>query len=485
MLNGESTPERKQEIIFLDTADDLGTIRAKLESSPADDVVLVVPRRAAVLRTPLEFRILARLANELSTDLTVVTADAGRRHLARQEGVRARRGYGSIERSGSTARSGLPLPRGIPDWLPLPSLASVIVLGLLVLLLGSLAFLAVPIMSVTVVPVSENIQRDLDLVVDPGQNTADPTRGLLPGKAMQYRFEITGSLPTSGQKAVGRDPARGEVVFSNGTANQIVLPARSVVVARNGARFLTDAEVRAAPFSFGIARVGVTAEQRGIAGNVDANQIVSLDPPLDRLTVTNQRPMVGGSDRPAKAVAAEDREKLREQLLQRAREQAIAEFRSLGGDAESVPSSTLQLKMDADVYQPPVEAEGEQLSGTMTISASALAWDNKGLNALVQQMLLSTFGPEYDLPMSQLRLQPPEVIEVQNQRLRLKVGAQALAVYTVDPESISERLRWKSSAEARSVLRDVPGLSGAPRIEISPNWVPRAYRVEVAVAIPK
>ena len=90
-MPGEGASARSQELIFLDPDDDLGTVRAKLESSPAEDVFLVVPRRAATLRTPLEYRILARLADELSTDVTVVSADAGRRQLAHQEGLRTRR----------------------------------------------------------------------------------------------------------------------------------------------------------------------------------------------------------------------------------------------------------------------------------------------------------------------------------------------------------------------------------------------------------
>src|SRR5204863_3291768 len=89
-------PTRSQEVIYLDPDDDLGTIRAKLESSAAEELYLAIPKRAASLRTPLEFRILARIAHELSTDVTIVSADGGRRHLARQEGLRARRGLGGV-----------------------------------------------------------------------------------------------------------------------------------------------------------------------------------------------------------------------------------------------------------------------------------------------------------------------------------------------------------------------------------------------------
>src|ERR1051326_3702939 len=118
---------RSQELIFLDPDDDLGTIRAKLESSPADEIFLVVPRRASTLRTSLEFRILSRLAHELSTDVTVVSADGGRRQPARQEGLRTRRGYAGVSHLAEAA--GAPagwLPQ-LPEWIPLPSLTTIVV----------------------------------------------------------------------------------------------------------------------------------------------------------------------------------------------------------------------------------------------------------------------------------------------------------------------------------------------------------------------
>src|SRR4029453_5748172 len=82
--------------IFLDLDDDLGTVRAKLESSAADEVYVVIPRRSPILRTPLEFRILARLTHQLSPETIIVSSDSNRRSLARQEGLRTRRSVRSL-----------------------------------------------------------------------------------------------------------------------------------------------------------------------------------------------------------------------------------------------------------------------------------------------------------------------------------------------------------------------------------------------------
>ena len=88
---------RSQELVFLDADDDLGTIRSKLESSSAEEIYLVIPRRSSVLRTPLEFRILARIANEMSSETILVTDDPSRRRLANQEGFRTRRGLRTLK----------------------------------------------------------------------------------------------------------------------------------------------------------------------------------------------------------------------------------------------------------------------------------------------------------------------------------------------------------------------------------------------------
>jgi hypothetical protein len=485
MFRKRQRPRLSQELIFLDPDDDLGTVRAKLESSPAEEIFLVVPRRASTLRTPLEYRILARMAHELSTDVTLVSADAGRRQLAKQEGLRTRRGYSGVRHLAEAAGAPRAWIPGVPDWMPLPSLTAVLLLALIAALLAGLLLVALPVMRVSVTPLSENIQRELEVTVDSALRSADPERGLLPGEAMQYRFEVAGSVPTSGQKDVGRDAARGEVVFTNNTPNPVVLPARSPIVARNGVRFLTDSEVRVNAFSFGLTRVSVTAEQKGTAGNIEPNQLATVDPPIERFTVANPRPMTGGTDRPVKAVAAADQVKLKEVLLQRAGEQALAEFASRGGAAKSVPRESLQLRVENESYQPAVDSEADQLAGNMSVAATAVVWENQAFNNLVQAMLLTRFGPQYDLPLNQLRMPPPEVVEARNQRLRLKVRADAVVVHNLTPDPIESELRGKSSREASSILQRLPGLTGSPRVEISPSWAPRAYRVEVSIASPK
>ena len=68
--------------------DDSATLHSRLERANDARLGLVLAPDARVLRRPLDFRILARLAAELGLDLTVATADVDRQRLAREFGLR-------------------------------------------------------------------------------------------------------------------------------------------------------------------------------------------------------------------------------------------------------------------------------------------------------------------------------------------------------------------------------------------------------------
>src|SRR5215210_3143213 len=164
---------RSQELVFLDADDDLGTIRSKLESSSAEEIYLVIPRRSSVLRTPLEFRIMARIANEMSSETVLVTEDPARRRLANQEGFRTRRGLRTLRHLmiGPDQR---PPRLVIPDWVPLPNVLSFLSFATVLLVAGGAVLVAYPLMRVTLVPQTHSMTRSVDITVDPDGKVADP-----------------------------------------------------------------------------------------------------------------------------------------------------------------------------------------------------------------------------------------------------------------------------------------------------------------------
>jgi hypothetical protein len=478
-------PSASQEVIFLDPDDDLGTVRAKLESTSADEVYLVIPRRASILRTPLEFRILARLAHDLSSETIIVTGDGGRRSLARQEGLRTKRSVRSLNHLSRPpgTRSWAP---ALPDWFPLPSLTGLLLLSVLAVVAGVFLFGVLPVMRVAVTAQTLSQQRELEILIDPTARQSEVSRGVLPGEVIQQRVEVAASSPSTGTRRVGRDRAKGEVSFISQNPQPVVLPRGTNVFANNGARFQTDVDLQVPAFSRGTARVGITAADPGAIANVDAGQITRVEAPnVQNVTARNDRPTTGGTDRDAQAVTAEDLAKLRDQLQARAREQALAEIYARAGSERSLVQQSVQLRVDGEAFEPGVDAESQQLNGRMALVATAVVFANADFNALVRQTFLAQAGPGFDLPVSQLGVGTPQVLNVQNQQVRIKTASEATMVRQINPDEIAEQLRGKSASEARALLARMDSLAGAPRIEVSPSWAPRAYRVEVAVAAPR
>lgn len=479
-------PARTQELIFLDSDDDLGTVRSKLESSPADEIFLVVPRKAMTLRTPLEYRILARMAHELSGEVIIVSPDAMRRQMARQEGLRIRRGYRGVRRLAEAAGAPRPWLPGIIDWLPLPSPTTIITFVGLALLLAAVALLTLPEMRVTVTPETRTVKQTVDIVVDPGARAPDVARAALPGEDFKGVVEVNASVPTSGQRNVGAERARGEIVFTNRSGTLAVVPKGNVVIAKNGVRFLTDQEVRIPPYTANQVRVAITAETPGVGGNLGASEIQAIEGGYDNLGLTNPRPTAGGTDRPARAVADEDVAKLKEELAKRAVEKAASDFRAKGGGAKSVPITSVKVQLETEKLDQAVGAQVDSLTGRATYLATATGWDNQALNELVQRVVLARNGGElWRLPLSQLRLPPPNVLGAQDQKISVRMEADATLIRALDPDVIQGQLRGKSYDEAVEALRSVQGLAGPARVEVTPVWAPRAYRVDVAVAAPK
>ncbi|MFN8523095.1 MAG: baseplate J/gp47 family protein [Chloroflexota bacterium] len=475
-----------QEVIFLDPDDDLGTVRSKLESTSADEIYVVIPRWSSILRSPLEFRILARLAHDLSSETIIVTSDANRRGLAKQEGLRTKRSVRSIRhlsRPPGTWSFGVP---ALPEWLPLPSVAGLVIFGSLVAFFGAALLVALPVMSVTVSPETVAQKRDFELFVDPNFKQPDVAKATIPGEVLQQKVEVVGSFQTSGGRRVGRDRAKGELVFTNGGAQPVTVPRGTVVSSRNGVRFQTDADVQVGPQ--GLSRMSATAIDPGPNGNIAVAQIARIDamggqppsPPPSTLGVRNERAFAGGTERDGRVVTSDDVNKLREQLTEKARRQAMDELFARATGERSLVQMSVRLKTE-ESYDPPVDSEADQVNGKLSAVATAVVFVNADFDGMVKRLFINGFAPGFDIPQGQLRVGTPQVQSVDELRVRVKTTSDATLVRQLNPGAIAEQLRWKTLSGATDAAGKIEGLAVPPRIEMWPTWALWAYRVDVTV----
>ena len=473
---------RSQELVFLDADDDLGTIRSKLESSSAEEIYLVIPRRSAVLRTPLEFRILARIANEMSSETILVTEDPARRRLAHQEGFRTRRSLRTL-RHLMLGPDQQPPRFVVPDWVPLPSLVSFLSLVgvLIVAALGLLV--AYPVMHVTLVPQTNPVSRAVDITIDPDAKAADPATATLPGELLTATVDVSDSLPIPPDRTVGQEKAHGEVVVTSQRDEPFTLPRGTIVRVDGGPRFVTDQE-RPLPPRVPV-RVGITAVDPGSLGNVGPGDITRFEGTgLDQLEVTNPRSTSGGTDRQAKVVTEDDRKALDAKLRQKAREAGLAQLQQRAGRDRTLPEPSLTVDAPSVKFDQEPGAEADQLTGRMTASVTATVFGNDAFNDLVGKVLERSAGPDSRLG-APAKVDTPGVLKVEGHKVQLRSQASGILERAVDTDAIRRALTGSTLQDARTYLSRLSGLAEPPLVEISPSWAPRAFRIDVNVRGPK
>jgi len=473
---------RSQELVFLDADDDLGTIRSKLEASSAEEIYLVIPRRSSVLRTPLEFRILARIANEMSSETVLVTDDPSRRRLANQEGFRTRRGLRTLKHL-MLGPDQSPPRFVVPDWVPLPTLGSFFsIIGLLVIV-GIAVFGYYPQMHVTLVPQTRTVNQSVDVTIDPDAKAADPSTASLPATVLSVPVDVSGSVQIPSDRTIGSDKAHGEVLVTSQRPTTSTLDKGSTVVVDGGPKFTTDQPLNLPPRV--PVRVGITAVDPGTSGNVAAGQVTGFDGDgFDQLQVTNQRPTTGGTDRQAKVVGDDDRKALSDKLRQDARDKGFSQLQQKAGPDQTLPDMSIIVDQGTLNYDQDVGAESDQLTGRLTTTVSGTVFANLAYNDLVGKVLEQKAGGDWKLG-APVKVETPGVLNVDGHKVVLRTDASGLLQSSVDADSVKRALTGSSVQDARAYLTRLSGLAEAPNVVITPPWAPRAFRVDVNVQGPK
>ena len=473
---------RSQELVFLDADDDLGTIRSKLESSSAEEIYLVIPRRSSVLRTPLEFRILARIANEMSSETVLVTDDPARRRLSNQEGFRTRRGLRTLRHLmlGPEQRP----PRFVvPDWVPLPNPISFLSFVGLIVVAAAAVLGVYPHMQVTLVPQTRSVSHSVDITVDPDASAADATNATLPGTLLTQTVDVSASLPIPSDRTIGQDKAHGEVVVISQRPDQFTLAKGATVRVDGGAKFVTDQDLNLPPRV--PVRVGITAVEPGTVGNVGPGEISVFDgSDLDQLEVRNQRPTTGGTDRQAKVVTDDDRRALQDKLQKDARDKAFAQLQQKAGSEQTLPDMSVTVQPSNQTFDHNVGDETDQLTGRLTANVSGTVFPNLAYNDLVGKVLALSAGPDFKLG-APAKVETPGVLNVDGHKVVLRCDASGVLESAIDADGIRRALTGSTLQDARSYLARLSGLAEPPSVVLTPTWAPRAFRIDVNVQGPK
>ncbi len=483
----------KQQILHLEKDDDINTIREKLERAQARRVLLIVPHGSPAFKSALDFRLLRRQARRLAQQVALVSNHPLTRDLGAQEGVRV---YGSVWRSKRSRRWSLrrksrpraPRKHKIPLWRRMPSpfregSGCGEQVGGIFLILATLAavygllFAIVPTATVTLVPATQPIRAEVQVIVSRDVEQVDWQTGHIPAKLIQVQVEDSGQVPTTGKRDAPDSLAIGSVVFINQLSQPVTVPTGTVVTTSRGTmiRFRTTEGAELAPAIGATGTVPIEALEPGSSGNVAAQLINTVEGPISlQVRVTNLEPTTGGGFRQIGAVTLADKNRLRSLLLQQLQQRALAEIQKELVDGEALLVETVQVDaILAENYDQFMGEPAEFLGLEMRALVSAMVFEEANIQAQVFRALDDVVPPGFRLIDGTQALETAELTAVlpEERTASFTASATATVAATIDQSAVHRTIRGEPTDLASLMLAQTLPLAEPPDIELGPKWM--------------
>ena len=365
------------------------------------------------------------------------------------------------------------------------------------LVIGTLLF---PHASITVVPVAETTVIELPITVNPAAKKADSATGTLPGRAITRELSDTLTAPATGRRTVPDAKATGEVVLLNRSASSVAVPKGTILLA-GPVKFSTQSDVTVAPSRragnapiFGMASVRVQAVTGGPSGNVERSRIDRIEGALAAsLTVQNNQPTRGGTERAATFVTEDDRRKLQEQLHRSLAERLSQEVKKdlPVSDKESLIAWSGQNPAVVETaFSKNADEEAPTVTLTLKLRYGATAFANDAYNELAREIVARgaiPSKPGYRVSPASVQPEAPSLAGAESGVVRLVGRVRATVIADVDAAKLRTDLAGKPIADAHSYLTELPGIASheVRTVNFLPGKLPLiGWRIGVSARAP-
>lgn len=491
----------KTQILRLDPHDDLISTRDKLGWKQTGRILLIWPRRGKVLRRRFDLIMLQRHADQLGAQLALVTRDPLVRFNAAGIGVPVFRNPQQAHKARSwrtrARKQKLTLPENRPNIEELRQRSRKKISGwvnslaprILIFVIGVSAVLAVaatllPGAEIFVTPETDTQSIELPVRALPELQSVNLS-GLLPIRLVKVIVEGREQIETTGSIRIPESTSTGEIVFSNLTEQSIQIPAGTIVTAirQSPLRFQTT---RSGTVSGGVGKTQVLPIQAlspGAAYNLPGNSLVALEGPLGlSLSVINLKPTQGGTDRAVPAATELDRNRLRQQLLERLAEDARLELLDTDrlnpiltpGDILLTPKPEFVSVID-ESYLPDQQLPSTQIELTLRVEFEAQIASFVDIQKIASAVLDANLPVGYAPVSDTIQIEhvfPPTLHDGEPTTGWILLAyrtIQALPDY-IEAASISVGLTPEQAAQR---LQSSLPITGSPIIRLIPEWWPR------------
>ncbi|GAB4505170.1 MAG: hypothetical protein Fur0043_21650 [Anaerolineales bacterium] len=482
----------KTQLIPLESHDDLISVRDRMSWAKTPRILLVWPQSEHIPLRPLDLKVLQRHAASLGAQLGLVTRRRAIWREAQALGIpvfgstgeaqrvpwpernlKGKRGWRRPRRDLRRLREQAQVREEAWRSHPLVRFSS-FVLGVLAVIL--LASLFVPHADILLMPETQLQAVTLPVRADPSASAVFMT-GSIPARALRVTVEGTREALATGETAVPKARAEGVVTFRNLTEGALLIPAGTVLTSTGlpGVRFVTLESGELAPGLKATVDVKVRAEQPGAAGNVDAGTILAIEGALGlQAAVTNAEPTTGGSDLVLAAATEEDRERLRQTLLDELRRQALEEMHAQLSGGDVFFSDTLSLsQILEETYDPPAGQSGRTVRLTLQAEFQAYYAAHDDLAELASVVLNASQPAGFVALGDSLTLETlTSPVADADGITRWEVRAVRTLARRLDMPRVIPLALGRTPQAAQAMLSEALPLAGPPLVRLHPAWWP-------------
>ncbi len=376
------------------------------------------------------------------------------------------------------------------NFFPLSKKSIIITVVLALITLALIAFfyiLSRTTVQVSLTPKTSVLTKSLEVVIDPKAKTADYETLVLPGEVITKDISYNYDFTATGKKAVG-ESAKGEIEISNKTTTEKKFAGGSQ--ATDGTytyNFNSEVTVPAAKVetnsdgekkTFGKAKVKVTANSPGSAGNIKSDTSLTIGTlNKDDFEAKSTENFTGGTDKTEIIFSSEDQTKALADGKKELLKQAVKDI-GTQADGKYLVVQTDQLKITKQTFDAELNEKAEAVTLSLTAKIPVITYELSQLQPLAQSVLTKELPSGYQLGATQ-----PDVLSAVNEAKTEKDGAkiflnvnlsQAIQA-TLDLAVIKQDILGQSLTKVDNYLKNLANLK-----TFSLNWsnqlYPRVYR---------
>ncbi len=477
----------KTKIITLESHDDLISVRDKLSWAKTPRILLVWPKYEKVTLRLLDLKVLQRHADSLGAQLGLVTKWNNVRRDAESLGIPVFKSTAAaqlnawVESPPRARREPKPPLKGLRlqrDKIQIKEaawrtslLGRVLAFTAGVAAVLVLAGLFIPRADVTLSPEAQTISLTIPVNASPVYETVS-LNGALPARTVSVTASTQRTLIVAGSISVPVTKATGIAQFTNSGAEEIVIPAGTIVATNTLIRFVTLNDTRLPANSEEFVEVKIEAVEPGENGNVEANTITIIEGALGlSVKVANPEATTGGAHENVPGGTEEDRSKLRDEALNELRLIAEEQIRAGLGGGDLFISDTLKIaSLQREEYSPPPGEPGAEVTLSMQAEFSALYILAEDLETLAGSAVRAAIPPGF-LPNGEMTIEPLETPFTDSTGItRFPMQASQATLREVDLMQVYNLIRGRNIRSAAVAVREALALQNEPQIVITPSW---------------